>query len=44
MYLSVHKFRLFECEHERPMGIHKAIVNNYMVCYVIDLVIKQVRS
>lgn len=29
-------FGLFECEPERSMGIHKMIVDNYVVCYVID--------
>lgn len=27
---------MFECEHGRSIGIHKVIVNNYVVCYVID--------
>ena len=29
-------FGLFECEPEHSMGIHKMIVDNYVVCYVID--------
>jgi hypothetical protein len=29
-------FELFECEPERSMGIHRMIVDNYVVCYVID--------
>ena len=27
---------LFECEPEYSLGIHKMIVDNYIVCYVID--------
>lgn len=27
---------LFECEPEHSMGIHRMIVDNYVVCYVID--------
>ena len=30
------RFGLFECEPEHSMGIHKMIVDNYVVCYVID--------
>ena len=30
------RFGLFECEPEQSMGIHKMIVDNYIVCYVID--------
>ena len=30
------RFGLFDCEPERSMGIHKMIVDNYIVCYVID--------
>ena len=30
------RFGLFECEPEHSMGIHKMIVDNYAVCYVID--------
>ena len=30
------RFALFECEPEHSMGIHKMIVDNYVVCYVID--------
>ena len=29
-------FGLFECEPEHAIGIHKMIVDNYVVCYVID--------
>lgn len=30
------RFALFECEPEHSMGIYKMIVDNYVVCYVID--------
>ena len=30
------RFGLFDCEPEHSMGIHKMIVDNYIVCYVID--------
>ena len=30
------RFGLFECEFEYSRGIHKMIVDNYVVCYVID--------
>ena len=30
------RFTLFECEPEHSRGIHKMIVDNYVVCYVID--------
>ena len=30
------RFGLFECEPEHSRGIHKMIVDNYAVCYVID--------
>ncbi len=30
------KFSLFDIEPEHSMGIHKMIVDNYVVCYVID--------
>ena len=30
------RFGLFECEPEHSMGIHKMVVDNYEVCYVID--------
>ena len=30
------RFGLFECEPEHSMGIHRMIVDNYLVCYVID--------
>lgn len=30
------RFGLFDCEPEHSMGIHKMIVDNYVVCYVID--------
>lgn len=30
------RFALFECEPEHSRGIHKMIVDNYVVCYVID--------
>ena len=30
------RFGLFDCEPEYSMGIHKMIVDNYVVCYVID--------
>ena len=31
------RYGLFECEPEHSMGIHRMIVDNYLVCYVIDL-------
>ncbi len=30
------KFTLFEEEPEHSMGLHKMVVDNYLVCYVID--------
>ena len=30
------RFGLFECEPEHSMGIHKMVVDNYVVCCVID--------
>lgn len=30
------RFGLFECEPEHSWGIHKMVVDNYLVCYVID--------
>jgi hypothetical protein len=30
------RFGLFEYEPEHSMGVHKMIVDNYVVCYVID--------
>jgi plasmid stabilization system protein ParE len=30
------RFGLFDCEPEYSMGIHKMMVDNYIVCYVID--------
>ena len=30
------RFGLFEYELEHSMGVHKMIVDNYVVCYVID--------
>ena len=30
------KHGLFECEPEYSLGIHKMVVDNYLVCYVID--------
>lgn len=27
---------LFECEPEHSLGIHRMVVDNYLVCYVID--------
>ena len=30
------RFGLFDCEPEHSMGIHKMIVDNYVICYVID--------
>ena len=30
------RYGLFECEPEHSHGIHKMIVDNYLVCYVID--------
>lgn len=30
------RFGLFESEPEHSLGIHKMIVDNYLVCYVID--------
>ena len=30
------RYGLFDCEPERSMGIHKMVVDNYLVCFVID--------
>ena len=30
------RFGLFESEPEHSMGIHKLVVDNYLVCYVIE--------
>lgn len=30
------RFGLFEYEPEHSIGVHKIIVDNYVVCYVID--------
>ena len=30
------RFGLFDSEPEHSLGIHKMIVDNYLVCYVID--------
>ncbi len=30
------RYGLFVCEPERSMGIHKMVVDHYLVCYVID--------
>ncbi len=30
------RFGLFECEPEHSMGIHKMVVDNYLVCYVVE--------
>lgn len=30
------RYGLFECEPEHSLGIHKMVVDNYLVCYVID--------
>ncbi len=30
------RFSLFEVEPEHSLGIHKMVVDNYLVCYVID--------
>ncbi|MBQ6505458.1 MAG: type II toxin-antitoxin system RelE/ParE family toxin [Flexilinea sp.] len=30
------RYRLFDSEPEHSLGIHKMIVDNYLVCYVID--------
>lgn len=30
------RFVLFDSEPEHSLGIHKMVVDNYLVCYVID--------
>lgn len=30
------RFGVFECEPEYSLGIHRMVVGNYLVCYVID--------
>ncbi len=30
------RFALFDSEPEHSMGIHRMVVDNYLVCYVID--------
>ncbi len=30
------RYGLFECEPEHSMGMHKMVIDNYSVCYVID--------
>lgn len=30
------RFGLFDSEPEHSMGIHRMVVDNYLVCYVID--------
>lgn len=30
------RYGLFECEPEHSMGIHKMVIDNYIVCYVVD--------
>lgn len=30
------RYELFELEPERTMGIRRMIVDNYMVCYIVD--------
>ncbi len=30
------RYGLFECEPEYSLGIHRMVVDNYLVCYVID--------
>ena len=30
------RYGLFECEPEHSMGMHKMVIDNYIVCYVID--------
>ncbi|MBQ8983782.1 MAG: type II toxin-antitoxin system RelE/ParE family toxin [Lachnospiraceae bacterium] len=30
------RYGLFECEPEHSLGIHRMVVDNYLVCYVID--------
>ena len=30
------RYGLFECEPEHSFGIHRMVVDNYLVCYVID--------
>ena len=30
------RYRLFDSEPEHSLGIHKMVVDNYLVCYVID--------
>ena len=31
------RYGLFDSEPEHSMGIHRMVVDNYLVCYVIDL-------
>ena len=31
------RFGLFDSEPEHSMGIHRMVVDNFLVCYVIDL-------
>lgn len=30
------RYALFDCEPEHSMGIHRMVVDNYLVCYVIE--------
>lgn len=30
------RYGLFECEPEHSMGMHKMVVDNYLVCYFVD--------
>lgn len=30
------RYALFECEPEHSLGIRKMVVDNYLVCYVVD--------
>ena len=30
------RFAIFDTEPEKSMGIHKMVVDNYLVCYIID--------
>lgn len=30
------RYALFECEPEHSLGIRKMVVDNYLICYVVD--------
>ena len=31
-----HRYPLFDLEPERSLGLRKMVVNNYIVCYIVD--------